>query len=125
MAYKERLLKTLNELEQKEFESFRWFLHSGCLEGLPNIPKSNLEDANRMQTVDMIVQTYSQQSVEVAKEILKKIRRKDLVEKLTNLCTAVQGKHSVAICTLCVFKKVPFKKMIRTSFVQDLFASKP
>lgn len=91
MASKERLLKTLNELEQNEFDSFRWFLHSGSLEDLPNILRSNLEDANRMQTVDVIVQSYSQQTVEVTKKILKKTRRKDLVEKLTNLCTAAQG----------------------------------
>ncbi|KAG7504529.1 NACHT, LRR and PYD domains-containing 12-like [Solea senegalensis] len=55
------------------------------LEGLSAIPKSHLQTADRMDTVDLIVQTYSQQSVEATRQVLMKMDRNDLVQRLANV----------------------------------------
>ncbi|XP_035510164.1 uncharacterized protein LOC118322559 [Morone saxatilis] len=57
---------------------------SDLLKDFPPIPRSRLENADRPDTVDLMVQTYNHQCVEVAKKVLKKMRRNDLVESLSN-----------------------------------------
>uniref|UniRef100_A0A3B4VFJ3 Pyrin domain-containing protein n=1 Tax=Seriola dumerili TaxID=41447 RepID=A0A3B4VFJ3_SERDU len=71
----------VDELGNEEFNKFKWFLWTSAA-----IPKSHLEEANRWETVDRIVEKHDQQSVKVVKNILKKIRRNDL-EKLCFLET--------------------------------------
>ncbi|XP_067430237.1 uncharacterized protein [Thunnus thynnus] len=84
MADKEELLKTLQELGDDEFRNFKWHLEElDILEGYSLIPICHLEKADRLDTVNKIVQTYNHQPVEVVKKILKKINRNDLVEKLS------------------------------------------
>lgn len=86
------ILLTLEELGDDEFRNFKWFLQQpDILEGLSFIPKSHLDKADRLETVDKIVQNYNQQSVEVMMETLKKINRNDLVEKLSNIRAGEQG----------------------------------
>lgn len=93
MAVREELLKTLEELGDDEFKQFKWYLkQSDNLEGSSVIPKSHLDKVDRPDTVDKILQTYNQQSVEVLKKTLKKINRNDLVEELSNTSTGVRGK---------------------------------
>ncbi|XP_067430446.1 interferon-induced very large GTPase 1-like [Thunnus thynnus] len=92
MAVKEELLRTLEELGDDEFKKFKWFLQQrGTLEGSPVIPKSYLEKADRPDTVDKIVETYNQQSVEVVKKILEKIKRNDLAKEWSNISTGAHG----------------------------------
>ncbi|XP_071394816.1 NACHT, LRR and PYD domains-containing protein 3-like isoform X2 [Centroberyx affinis] len=82
---KERLLKTLEHLGDEDFKSFKWFLQQAdILEGVPAIPKSRLEKADRQDTVDQMVQTYSEKTLEVTNKVLMKIDRNDLVESLSN-----------------------------------------
>ncbi|XP_018545322.1 uncharacterized protein LOC108892317 [Lates calcarifer] len=81
---KEELLKTLEELEDEEFDQFKWILQQPeILEGFSDIPKRRLDKANRQETVDQVVQNYNQQSVEVMKKVLKKMNRNDLVKFLS------------------------------------------
>ena len=90
---KEELLNTLEDLSDEEFKKFKWFLQQReILVGFQAIPKNQLENADRLDTVDKIIQTFSHQSVEVVKLVLKKTRRNDLVEKLSNISTGAQGK---------------------------------
>ncbi|TDH02483.1 hypothetical protein EPR50_G00173620 [Perca flavescens] len=92
MSDKERLLNTLKDLSDEEFKEFKWFLQQPeILVGFPAIPKNQLEKADRLDTVDKIIQTFSRQSVEVVKLVLKKINRNDLVEKLSSINTGAQG----------------------------------
>ena len=84
MAVSKKLLKTLEDLTDDEFKTFKWHLRS--------IPKCHLENADRLKTVDKIVQIYNQRSVEVVKKILKKIDRNDLVEELSNISRGSHGK---------------------------------
>lgn len=93
MTSKELLLRTLEELGDEEFSDFKWYLEQPHnLDGLPFIPKSHLENVKRTETVDKIVQTYSQQSLEVVKKTLTKISRNDLTERLSTISTTAQGK---------------------------------
>uniref|UniRef100_A0A8C9XEM9 Pyrin domain-containing protein n=1 Tax=Sander lucioperca TaxID=283035 RepID=A0A8C9XEM9_SANLU len=93
MSDKEGLLKTLDDLADEEFKKFKLFLQQPEILGTSQaIPKNQLENADRLDTVDKIIQTFSHQSVEVVKEVLKKINRNDLVEKLSSINTGEQGK---------------------------------
>ncbi|XP_071388902.1 NLR family CARD domain-containing protein 3-like [Centroberyx affinis] len=93
----ELLLGTLEDLGDEEFKKFKWFLQQAdILEGLPAIPKSRLEKADRQDTVDQMVQTYNQHSLEVTKKVLMKINRNDLVQSLSNTSSA--PKETLAEC---------------------------
>uniref|UniRef100_A0A4W6C6A7 Pyrin domain-containing protein n=1 Tax=Lates calcarifer TaxID=8187 RepID=A0A4W6C6A7_LATCA len=86
------LLETLEDLGDRELKNFKWYLQQAeFLKDLPSIPKSQLEKADRPDTVDLMVQTYRHQCVEVAKRILKRIRRNDLVESLSNTGSGPEG----------------------------------
>ncbi|XP_074537093.1 uncharacterized protein LOC141798981 [Halichoeres trimaculatus] len=76
MSFREFLFQPLKDLCDDEFKTFKWFLED------QGIPKSELNKADRMETVDKIIQRHSKQSAEVVREILGKIPRNDLVEKL-------------------------------------------
>ena len=93
MSVKGVLLKTLEDLSDEEFKKFKWFLQDpDILVGFQAIPKNQLENADRLDTVDKIIQTFSHQSVEVVKLVLKKVDRNDLVEKLSSTSPGAQGK---------------------------------
>ncbi|XP_034752940.1 uncharacterized protein LOC117959771 [Etheostoma cragini] len=92
MSDKEKLLETLKDLTDEEFKEFKWYLQNpDILVGLPAIPKNQLENTDRPDTVDKITQAFSHQSVEVVKKVLKKIPRNDLVEKLSSTGPGTQG----------------------------------
>ncbi|XP_070701424.1 E3 ubiquitin-protein ligase TRIM39-like [Pempheris klunzingeri] len=82
----EDLLNTLEELRDDEFKKFKWYLQqSDILQGYQTITKSKLERAERLDTVDLMVQTYELDgALKVTKMILEKIPRKDLVQSLSD-----------------------------------------
>ncbi|XP_049924169.1 NACHT, LRR and PYD domains-containing protein 12-like [Epinephelus moara] len=85
-AVTELLLETLDDLGEDELKIFKWFLQQAeILEDFPAIPRSHLEKADKLDTLDLIVQTYNEQSVEVTKKVLTKINRNDLVQNLSNV----------------------------------------
>lgn len=91
----ELLLETLDDLGDEELKTFKWFLQQAeILEEFPSISKSRLEKANRLDTLDLIVQTYSEQSTEVIRKVLKKINRNDLVQTLSNMSSGPKSKLS-------------------------------
>uniref|UniRef100_UPI003AAB8298 NLR family CARD domain-containing protein 3-like isoform X1 n=1 Tax=Centroberyx gerrardi TaxID=166262 RepID=UPI003AAB8298 len=81
-THTELLLGTLEDLGDEELKSFKWFLQQAdILDGFPAIPKSRLEKADRQDTVDQMVQTYSPPgALEITVEVLKKINRNDLLQ---------------------------------------------
>ncbi|XP_030604842.1 uncharacterized protein LOC115793839 isoform X2 [Archocentrus centrarchus] len=83
---REKLLGMLDDLTQNELENFKGFLGSSdAMMGLC-IPKGRLEKASTTcKLVDLMLQTYTEKSVEVTKNIFKKINRNDLVQRLSNL----------------------------------------
>ncbi|XP_008423015.2 NACHT, LRR and PYD domains-containing protein 12-like isoform X2 [Poecilia reticulata] len=91
MALKQILFETLQQLGDEEFRSFKWFLQqSDELDGLPVIPKSYLENADRQETVDQMVQKYNHWAVQVLKKNLQKIYRNDLQDQLSNIHRTAQ-----------------------------------
>lgn len=98
-AVTELLLETLDNLGDEELKIFKWFLQQAeILEDFPAIPKSHLERADRSDTLDLIVQTYNEQSVEVTKKVLTKIKRNDLVQSLANISAGPECKSSNLLC---------------------------
>ncbi|XP_007544626.1 NACHT, LRR and PYD domains-containing protein 3-like [Poecilia formosa] len=81
----EDLLNTLDDLGNEDFTRFKWFLQQPeCLEGLPVIRKGRLQAANREDTVDLLVQTYTLPgALGVIREVLEKIHRNDLLHSLS------------------------------------------
>ncbi|XP_007542039.2 NACHT, LRR and PYD domains-containing protein 12-like [Poecilia formosa] len=96
MALKQILFETLQQLGDEEFRSFKWFLQqSDELDGLPVIPKSHLENADRQETVDQMVQKYNHLAVQVLKKNLQKIYRNDLQHQLANIHRDMENPQSV------------------------------
>ncbi|XP_059212365.1 NACHT, LRR and PYD domains-containing protein 12-like [Centropristis striata] len=71
----EEILSILEDLGDEDFEKFKWFLQ-GKLGGIEAIPKSRLENANRIKTVDQMIQTYSINATDVARTVKEKINQK-------------------------------------------------
>uniref|UniRef100_A0A6Q2XQ62 B30.2/SPRY domain-containing protein n=1 Tax=Esox lucius TaxID=8010 RepID=A0A6Q2XQ62_ESOLU len=83
----DRLMATLEELNNKEIKKFQWYLKQpdGLIShmGFNHIPNGKLQGAEREGTVDMMVQRYGcDNAKEISMEIFKKMNRKDLAERL-------------------------------------------
>lgn len=79
---KSHLYHILEDLQNSEFEDFKWHLK---LEKT-SIPPHQLETAQRRDAVDLMVQTYGDpEAVEVTKRILTEINRNDLVQTVGNI----------------------------------------
>uniref|UniRef100_A0A665VT35 NACHT domain-containing protein n=1 Tax=Echeneis naucrates TaxID=173247 RepID=A0A665VT35_ECHNA len=77
----EMLLQKLQNLGTDDFKTFKWYLQQNqVLQDVPGIPKCKLESADRLDTVDVMVRTYSRNYTEVAKVILVKMNQNDLAE---------------------------------------------
>ncbi|XP_062282895.1 uncharacterized protein LOC133987515 [Scomber scombrus] len=84
MVTRVNLLKILEFLLEKEFEDFKWLLENESLAGYQTIKTSQLENAGRRKTVDLMVQTYQLHgAVEVTKKLLKTINMNDLWQILS------------------------------------------
>ncbi|XP_071325374.1 uncharacterized protein [Trachinotus anak] len=93
-SVQEKLLETLEDLSYEEFKKFKWFLQqTETMSGLPGIPKYQLEMAQRVDVLDLIVQTYGEQSVEVTREVFMKINRIDLEQRLSEISSGPRVKH--------------------------------
>ncbi|XP_049901709.1 NACHT, LRR and PYD domains-containing protein 1 homolog [Epinephelus moara] len=82
------LFKMLKELTDEEFKEFKWYLL--------RISKSQRQNTDRVDLVDMMLQTYTQESVEVAKDILKEIGRNYLVQLLSDTSSGSDAAGSSA-----------------------------
>ncbi|KAF3707872.1 hypothetical protein EXN66_Car001045 [Channa argus] len=86
MTVTERLLQTLEDLREEDFNKFKWYLwHKEALEGFQEIQKSRLEKATRLDTVDLMVQTHCINIVNVAKLVLVKINQNNLLENFSDI----------------------------------------
>ncbi|KAL4009652.1 hypothetical protein ACER0C_003504 [Sarotherodon galilaeus] len=85
VSVKEQLLGMLDDLRRKELKRFHWHLQNGPGGDFRTIKKSRLEKASRTRTVDLMVGTYPTDHVmEVARLILKKIKKGQSEKKQTN-----------------------------------------
>eukprot|EP00064_Thunnus_orientalis_P022497 superscaffoldBa00007620_g22695 len=82
---KKKLLETLEELRFGKIELFKWYLQTLQVKDLPRIPRVRIERADSMDDlVELIVEICGQQSVEVTREVLKRMNRMDLVQSLSD-----------------------------------------
>ncbi|XP_054880155.1 uncharacterized protein LOC129354694 [Poeciliopsis prolifica] len=70
------VLDSLDNLDDKQLKYFHWFLQTAdkSKDGFKPIKKKDLEDADRLDTSDLMVQTYTTNTKEVTEKILKKIK---------------------------------------------------
>ncbi|KAJ8351020.1 hypothetical protein AAFF_G00161250 [Aldrovandia affinis] len=80
----ELILEILWDLKKEDFETFKWHLNKEQLEGCRPIPWGRLEDQSRPGVVTLMKDYYGDKMVNITKEILKKISRNDLIERLEN-----------------------------------------
>lgn len=70
------LLETLGNLSDKELKLFKWYLQkSEALDGLPAIPKSDLQTADKLEIVNLMINKYKpENALGVAQKILDKVK---------------------------------------------------
>ncbi|XP_022612752.1 uncharacterized protein LOC111230336 [Seriola dumerili] len=76
------LLDAVDDLTVEDFKRFKFFLRENdILKGRKTLRRADLEKADRLDTVDLMVQTYKRdEALEMTKDILRRINRNDLVE---------------------------------------------
>ncbi|XP_076735438.1 protein NLRC3-like [Maylandia zebra] len=78
----EQLLDILEELGEEKLKAFHRCLQDPqVLGGFPAIKQSQLETADELETVDLIMETYTDDVMKVTNLILKKIRETEALEK--------------------------------------------
>ncbi|KAL7395668.1 hypothetical protein ABVT39_021041 [Epinephelus coioides] len=80
----ELLLNIFLDLGDNELKHFHWHLQQADNQESLFIPKCQLEKADRLDTVNLMMQTFSTSTREVTVKILRKIKRNDLVLRLSN-----------------------------------------
>ncbi|XP_061572193.1 NACHT, LRR and PYD domains-containing protein 14-like isoform X2 [Cololabis saira] len=70
------LKDTLENLDSRGLKEFQWYLVNAdeSEDGFKPIPLSRLERADRLDTVDLVMQRYSSKTREVAETVLKKMK---------------------------------------------------
>ena len=111
----ELLLEALKDLSETELEMFKWNLCPLELQGASSvesvqrkakyIPSDLLSIVDMQGTMCLMVQSYGQQSVERAREILKKMKRTDLVQRLSDSSSrpkskTIKTRHIYNVCPL-------------------------
>lgn len=81
-AVREGLFKALNDLLEKQFNDFKWWLRGIDHNGKPNIPIASLEKANQREVVDLLIQNYGEEAPEVCIRVLQKSNVNDVARKL-------------------------------------------
>ncbi|XP_035528353.1 uncharacterized protein LOC118335942, partial [Morone saxatilis] len=95
-AFKEPLLETLNNLSYKELNTYKWLLQFALFKrNLPQLSWKQLWENSVDLLVDVMVEKYGQQSVEVTKEVLMDMNRMDLGQRLSETSSGHKEKHSV------------------------------
>ncbi|XP_078128532.1 uncharacterized protein LOC144531987 [Sander vitreus] len=87
------LFNTLEDLREYEFKQFKWYLQQQDIqEGYQSIKVSKLENAERRDTVDVMVKTFHLHgALKVTKKVLEKINRNDLVQSLPDTSSGPEG----------------------------------
>ncbi|XP_042248245.1 NACHT, LRR and PYD domains-containing protein 12-like [Thunnus maccoyii] len=121
MATSVDLLRTLENLADGDFKKFKWFLQQAdVLEGFTAIQRSQLENADRLDTVDEIIETYNEKAVEVTIMVLKRIKKNALAQHLSNINST--SKETLADCQRKL--KSYLRKKFQHSYEQDTKSGK-
>lgn len=89
---REALLNTLQDLSEEQFKLFKFYVkEDGVLEGCSRIPEAKVEKADRVDMVELMVQQYHDRAQRVTLNVLEKIKRNDLVERLKTFKSGPRG----------------------------------
>uniref|UniRef100_A0A672ZWU1 Pyrin domain-containing protein n=1 Tax=Sphaeramia orbicularis TaxID=375764 RepID=A0A672ZWU1_9TELE len=76
MSVHELLIEALDELSNKDFKTFKWYLSTNLLDGCKPIPGHRLENAERTDTVTQITKSYGNETaVTISVKILRKMNQ--------------------------------------------------
>uniref|UniRef100_A0ABM5FUP1 NACHT, LRR and PYD domains-containing protein 3-like isoform X2 n=1 Tax=Pogona vitticeps TaxID=103695 RepID=A0ABM5FUP1_9SAUR len=82
-SIEDALLFALDDLQEENFKRFKYKLGFLKWEGKAHIPRGKLEDANTMDTVQLLVEAYGMEGArEVAIHVLKEINLRDSATRL-------------------------------------------
>ncbi|KAI4789726.1 hypothetical protein KUCAC02_035070 [Chaenocephalus aceratus] len=84
------LLRIVQSLGEKDFKEFKWRLQEEVL-GFPGLPKSPLEKADRMDTVDLMFLYHCVNTTKVTRDVLRQMNQNDLEEKLSKIPSDPKG----------------------------------
>ena len=87
----ELLLETLEDLSGEEFMNYVYMPQTDFHRHLSIVPWS-VETTSMQDKVFLIVQYYGQRSMETIKEALKKMKRTDLVQRLSDSSSGPKSK---------------------------------
>ncbi|KAJ8361954.1 hypothetical protein AAFF_G00409200 [Aldrovandia affinis] len=77
------LLDYLKELEEQEFKKFKWHLSQKVLKGFPPIPKGEVKELDKMDTVDKMVKAYRTEGApKIFLRVLGKMNQNNLAQRL-------------------------------------------
>ncbi|XP_078027625.1 uncharacterized protein LOC117265280 [Epinephelus lanceolatus] len=112
-AVKHLLLETLNDLSDEELKKFKWSLEwIVSQKNLPDFSPELSYTTNREEIVDEMLRTYSQQSVQLTREVVKKMNRTDLMQRLSKPSSELKEKHSVDEHQPAVLERAAVKQIL-------------
>ncbi|XP_016418140.1 caspase-1-B-like [Sinocyclocheilus rhinocerous] len=82
MEATKRLLEALKELKKAELKEFIWHLCNGVAADIEPIPRGNLEEADRQDVVDCMVEQYSDDAGKITVQVLRNIKQNNLANHL-------------------------------------------
>ena len=86
-------METLNDLRDEDLEEFKRFLQLiSSQKELQHISWMRTHADDGAQIVDLMVQTFGQQSVELTREVYMNMNRTDLVQRLSEPSSELKGK---------------------------------
>lgn len=85
-----QLLSTLKSLSKQNFKEFKWHLDNNT-----SIPLSDLEDADRPETVDLLMGLNPRTVLDITIATLSKINRNDLVQEMEEFQVQLEGEAAV------------------------------
>lgn len=85
------LVDILDDLTGKDFKRFKWFLTEGKLPDIESIKVCKLENASSEDTVNLMIEQYTQSAGDVAEKILRKMNQNHLADQLKKSLSEVQS----------------------------------
>ncbi|XP_074522666.1 uncharacterized protein LOC141787871 [Halichoeres trimaculatus] len=93
MTTKRELCEILKDLSSEELEDFNRNVE--LEKGVQLLSKHHPEGTNAEDVVELMVEKYSEDCMELTKNVFKKMNRTDLVQRLSDSSTGSKEKHSV------------------------------
>ncbi|XP_059195846.1 uncharacterized protein LOC131976713 isoform X1 [Centropristis striata] len=112
-AVKQLLLETLNDLSDKELEKFKWILEETVmLKNLLSRMSPIRLTGERAELVDQMLDTFGQQSFDLTVEVVKKMNRIDLMQRLSEPSSGLKENPSVDEHRPAVLKRAAVKHVL-------------